>query len=165
MLAVSEVAGLQEMKKTKEKEIEKYKKYLNKAKKIIENIGENKTQPEDSLEVSGPLPPSLCVCVGPPRCVCVGPLRCVCVLDPLAVCVCWTPSLCVCVGPPRCVRVCWTPSLCVCVGPPCCVCVCVGPPRCVCWNDRMCKDTQPHWPTGGWGNVLQCRNMCGYIYI
>ena len=45
------VESLQEAKKSKDQEIEKYKKYLNKAKKIIENIGENKTQKEDSLEV------------------------------------------------------------------------------------------------------------------
>ncbi len=43
--------SLQEAKKSKDQEIEKYKKYLNKAKKIIENIGENKTQKEDSLVV------------------------------------------------------------------------------------------------------------------
>ena len=46
------VESLQEVRKNKDQEIEKYKKYLNKAKKIIENIGENKTQREDSLEVS-----------------------------------------------------------------------------------------------------------------
>ena len=46
------VESLLEVRKNKDQEIEKYKKYLNKAKKIIENIGENKTQREDSLEVS-----------------------------------------------------------------------------------------------------------------
>ena len=40
------------MRKAKDVEIEKYKKYLNKAKKIIENIGESKPVAEDSLEVS-----------------------------------------------------------------------------------------------------------------
>ena len=52
LLTAAQVASLQESKKAKEQEIDKYKKYLNKAKKIIENIGESKTQPEDSLEVS-----------------------------------------------------------------------------------------------------------------
>jgi len=38
--------------KLKEAEIEKYKKYLNKAKKIIEGFGEGKSRAaEDSLEV------------------------------------------------------------------------------------------------------------------
>lgn len=49
-LLASEVASLEEVKKAKDLEIEKYKKYLNKAKKIIENIGD-KPQAEDSLEV------------------------------------------------------------------------------------------------------------------
>ena len=46
------VAALEEVRKAKDVEIEKYKKYLNKAKKIIENIGDSKSQAEDSLEVS-----------------------------------------------------------------------------------------------------------------
>ncbi len=55
----AEVVILEEMKKAKEAEIDKYKKYLNKAKKIIENIGETKSQvAEDSLEVS------TCQCTG-----------------------------------------------------------------------------------------------------
>ena len=56
MTVFSPVAGditaLEEMKKAKDIEIEKYKKYLNKAKKIIENIGDRKTQgAEENLEV------------------------------------------------------------------------------------------------------------------
>ncbi len=43
---------LEEMKKTKDGEIEKYKKYLNKAKKIIESFGGNKGQSsDDNMEV------------------------------------------------------------------------------------------------------------------
>ena len=50
--AESKVASLQEVLKTKEAEIEKYKKYLNKAKKIIESFGEGKSRAaEDSVEV------------------------------------------------------------------------------------------------------------------
>lgn len=48
----NQVASLEEAKKAKEAEIEKYKKYLNKAKKIIESFGgSGKSTPEDSLEV------------------------------------------------------------------------------------------------------------------
>ena len=48
----NEVASLEEVKKTKDAEIEKYKKYLSKAKKIIESFGGSaKTAPEDALEV------------------------------------------------------------------------------------------------------------------
>ncbi len=44
---------LEEMKKTKDGEIEKYKKYLNKAKKIIESFGGNKGQSsDDNMEVN-----------------------------------------------------------------------------------------------------------------
>ena len=44
---------LEEVRKAKDLEIEKYKKYLNKAKKIIENIGDGKSQAggADSLEL------------------------------------------------------------------------------------------------------------------
>ena len=43
---------LEEAKKAKEAEIEKYKKYLSKAKKIIESFGGSaKSTPEDALEV------------------------------------------------------------------------------------------------------------------
>jgi len=53
----SDVATLEEVKKAKDLEIEKYKKYLNKAKKIIENFGESKSQsPDDSLEVNQLVP-------------------------------------------------------------------------------------------------------------
>ena len=46
------MASLEEVKKTKDAEIEKYKKYLSKAKKIIESFGGSaKTAPEDALEV------------------------------------------------------------------------------------------------------------------
>lgn len=54
---VAEVTTLEEVRKAKDLEIEKYKKYLNKAKKIIENIGEAKSQAgggaggADSLEL------------------------------------------------------------------------------------------------------------------
>lgn len=45
-------ATLEEVRKAKDLEIDKYKKYLNKAKKIIENIGESKSQANaESLEV------------------------------------------------------------------------------------------------------------------
>ena len=47
----NQVENLEETKKNKEMEIEKYKKYLNKAKKIIESFGESKTPAEDSIEV------------------------------------------------------------------------------------------------------------------
>lgn len=48
----NEVVSLEEVKKTKDAEIEKYKKYLSKAKKIIESFGGSaKTTPEDALEV------------------------------------------------------------------------------------------------------------------
>jgi len=47
----STISTLEETKKSKEAEIEKYKKYLNKAKKIIESFGGNKTSPDDSVEV------------------------------------------------------------------------------------------------------------------
>lgn len=48
------MTSLEEAQKMKEAEIEKYKKYLNKAKKIIESFGEGKSRAaEDSLEVSG----------------------------------------------------------------------------------------------------------------
>lgn len=47
------MATLEEVRKAKDVEIEKYKKYLNKAKKIIESMGDSKSQSnEDSLEVS-----------------------------------------------------------------------------------------------------------------
>ena len=43
---------MEEVRKIKDAEIEKYKKYLNKAKKIIEGFGEGKSRAaEDSLEV------------------------------------------------------------------------------------------------------------------
>lgn len=42
---------LEEVKKAKDLEIDKYKKYLNKAKKIIENIGDKSQASEDGLEV------------------------------------------------------------------------------------------------------------------
>ena len=43
---------MEEVQKIKDAEIEKYKKYLNKAKKIIEGFGEGKSRAaEDSLEV------------------------------------------------------------------------------------------------------------------
>ena len=46
------MASLEETKKVKDAEIEKYKKYLSKAKKIIESFGGSaKTAPEDALEV------------------------------------------------------------------------------------------------------------------
>ena len=48
---------LEEVKKAKDLEIEKYKKYLNKAKKIIENIGDKSQASEDGLEV--------CIIIGP----------------------------------------------------------------------------------------------------
>ena len=48
----SKANSLDELRKTKDAEIEKYKKYLNKAKKIIESFGEGKSRAaEDSLEV------------------------------------------------------------------------------------------------------------------
>ena len=48
----SKVATLEEVKKAKESEIEKYKRYLSKAKKIIESFGGSaKSAPEDALEV------------------------------------------------------------------------------------------------------------------
>lgn len=47
----AEVITLEEVKKAKDLEIEKYKKYLNKAKKIIENIGDKSQASEDGLEV------------------------------------------------------------------------------------------------------------------
>ena len=48
----NEVVSLEEVKKTKDAEIEKYKKYLSKAKKIIESFGGSaKSTPEDALEV------------------------------------------------------------------------------------------------------------------
>ena len=51
-LPESQVLSLEEVRKTKDVEIEKYKKYLNKAKKIIESFGEGKSRAaEDSLEV------------------------------------------------------------------------------------------------------------------
>ena len=51
-LTESQVISLEEVQKTKDMEIEKYKKYLNKAKKIIESFGEGKSRAaEDSLEV------------------------------------------------------------------------------------------------------------------
>ena len=51
--AATDIAKLEEVKKAKDVEIDKYKRYLNKAKKIIENIGESKSQgAEDNLEVS-----------------------------------------------------------------------------------------------------------------
>ena len=50
--SASDNAALEEVKKAKDLEIEKYKKTLNKAKKIItENIGDKKTRAADSLEV------------------------------------------------------------------------------------------------------------------
>lgn len=50
----NQVEKLEETKKNKDLEIEKYKKYLNKAKKIIESFGETyiKTPAEDNIEVS-----------------------------------------------------------------------------------------------------------------
>ena len=43
---------MEELRRIKDAEIEKYKKYLNKAKKIIEGFGEGKSRAaEDSLEV------------------------------------------------------------------------------------------------------------------
>lgn len=58
------MSTLEEIKKAKDVDIEKYKKYLNKAKKIIENIGENKSQgPDDSLEVSRHITEDTLVCV------------------------------------------------------------------------------------------------------
>ena len=46
------MASLEEVKKVKDAEIEKYKKYLSKAKKIIESFGGSaKSAPEDALEV------------------------------------------------------------------------------------------------------------------
>ena len=43
---------MDEVRRIKDAEIEKYKKYLNKAKKIIEGFGEGKSRAaEDSLEV------------------------------------------------------------------------------------------------------------------
>ena len=43
---------MEEVRRIKDAEIEKYKKYLNKAKKIIEGFGEGKSRAaEDSLEV------------------------------------------------------------------------------------------------------------------
>ena len=46
------MVSLEEVRKVKDVEIEKYKKYLNKAKKIIESFGEGKSRAaEDSLEV------------------------------------------------------------------------------------------------------------------
>ncbi len=48
----SQISSLEEAKKSKEAEIEKYKKYLNKAKKIIESFGGNKGQSsDDNVEV------------------------------------------------------------------------------------------------------------------
>ena len=66
--AESEVAALEEVKKVKEAEIEKYKKYLSKAKKIIESFGGSaKSAPEDSLEVRrrGSSSMALCTCACP----------------------------------------------------------------------------------------------------
>jgi len=77
-IAAAMVHLLQQEKNGKDKEIEKYKKYLNKAKKIIENIGENKTQKDDSLEVCT-RSLSVCVCVCVWVCVCV--CGCVCLCD------------------------------------------------------------------------------------
>ena len=49
----SQASSLEEVRKVKDAEIEKYKKYLNKAKKIIEGFGEGKSRAaEDSLEVT-----------------------------------------------------------------------------------------------------------------
>ena len=65
--AESEVATLEEVKKAKEAEIEKYKRYLSKAKKIIESFGGSaKSAPEDALEVHtfGSLTFTACVPVG-----------------------------------------------------------------------------------------------------
>lgn len=51
-ISENEVVSLEEVKKTKDAEIEKYKKYLSKAKKIIESFGGSaKSTPEDALEV------------------------------------------------------------------------------------------------------------------
>ncbi len=47
----TQIVGLEEVKRSKDGEIEKYKKYLNKAKKIIESFGGNKGQADDSMEV------------------------------------------------------------------------------------------------------------------
>ena len=48
----SQGGGVEELRRMKDAEIEKYKKYLNKAKKIIEGFGEGKSRAaEDSLEV------------------------------------------------------------------------------------------------------------------
>lgn len=48
----AQISTLEEAKKSKDVEIEKYKKYLNKAKKIIENFGGNKGQSaDDSMEI------------------------------------------------------------------------------------------------------------------
>lgn len=47
-----QISSLEDVKKQKDAEIDKYKKYLNKAKKIIESIGEGKSKAgEDGLEV------------------------------------------------------------------------------------------------------------------
>jgi uncharacterized coiled-coil DUF342 family protein len=48
----AQASSLEEVRKVKDAEIEKYKKYLNKAKKIIEGFGEGKSRAaEDSLEI------------------------------------------------------------------------------------------------------------------
>ncbi len=53
----AKIARLEEVRRVKEADIEKYKKYLNKAKKIIENFGEGKSRAaEDSMEVMDPFP-------------------------------------------------------------------------------------------------------------
>ena len=53
-----QISSLEDVKKQKDAEIDKYKKYLNKAKKIIESIGEGKSKAgEDGLEVR-PHPPA-----------------------------------------------------------------------------------------------------------
>lgn len=62
--AEGEVATLEEVKKVKEAEIEKYKKYLSKAKKIIESFGGTaKSAPEDALEVGSSTSTAWCTCM------------------------------------------------------------------------------------------------------
>ena len=47
----NQVAGLEDERKSKDSEIEKYKKYLSKAKKIIESFGD-KNKTDENVEVS-----------------------------------------------------------------------------------------------------------------
>ena len=49
----AQIVSLEDTRNSKDAEIEKYKKYLNKAKKIIESFGGNKSQTaDDNMEVS-----------------------------------------------------------------------------------------------------------------